>query len=124
MISKAPAVKAPGAGGPGFQGLFPSGFEAVGAPLLRLSQGRVAMLSTLLFRSRTPFLPSLRDSVAFSLASDAAFKRRFSTATFVARFFPHAHRRHSLVTSDALDNPVEERPFKGPRCGHPINSGL
>jgi|HubBroStandDraft_2_1064218.scaffolds.fasta_scaffold32824_2 hypothetical protein len=50
---------------------------------------------------------------------DAALKRRSSTSLHVARWHadPTDHAGSLFATSDAADNPVEERPFKGRVAG-------
>jgi hypothetical protein len=60
-------------------------------------------------------VPSPRDLVPICLAAIAALKRRSSTSLHAARWHadPTAHAGILVATSDATDNPVEERPFKG-----------
>jgi hypothetical protein len=70
---------------------------------LRLLQGQVAMLPMRAVSDRRAFLPSLRDSVPFSLASDAALKGRSSTNRS-RQYVWHEH---------AADNPAGERPVEG-----------
>ena len=64
-------------------------------------------------------MPSLRGLVPVCLAAIAALKRRSSTSLHVARWHadPTDHAGSLFATSDAADNPVEERPFKGRVAG-------